>query len=49
MNTADILRSATARLESAGIESARLDAEVLLSHVLNCRRKIKNNEDVGYL
>ena len=34
----ELLRSATARLEAAGIESARLDAEVLLSHVLNCRR-----------
>ena len=38
MNTANILKSATARLEAAGVESARLDAEVLLAHVLNCRR-----------
>jgi len=38
MNTAEILHSATARLTAAGIESARLDAEVLLAHVLNCRR-----------
>ena len=34
----EFLRSATARLEAAGIESARLDAEVLLAYVLNCRR-----------
>ena len=34
----ELLRSATARLETSGIESARLDAEVLLAHVLNCRR-----------
>lgn len=38
MNTTEILHSATARLTAAGIESARLDAEVLLAHVLNCRR-----------
>ena len=34
----EILRSATMKLETAGIESARLDAEVLLAHILNCRR-----------
>ncbi len=37
-NITQILQSATARLKAAGIESARLDAEVLLAHVLNCRR-----------
>ena len=37
-NITQILQSATARLTAAGIESARLDAEVLLAHVLNCRR-----------
>ena len=34
----ELLRSATTKLETAGIESARLDAEVLLAHVLNCKR-----------
>ena len=34
----EILRSATTKLDAAGIESARLDAEVLLAHVLNCKR-----------
>lgn len=34
----EILRSATIKLEAAGIETARLDAEVLLAHILNCRR-----------
>ena len=33
-----ILRSAADKLEAAGIESARLDAEVLLAHILNCKR-----------
>lgn len=36
--TADVLKSAAARLEAAGIESPRLDAEILLAHVLKCRR-----------
>ncbi|MBQ7453488.1 MAG: peptide chain release factor N(5)-glutamine methyltransferase [Selenomonadaceae bacterium] len=35
---AQVLRVATARLEAGGIDSARLDAEILLAHVLNCRR-----------
>ena len=34
----DLLREATARLAGAGIESARLDAEVLLRYVLNTDR-----------
>ena len=38
MTVADILRTATARLTEAGIDSPRLDAEILLAHVLNCRR-----------
>lgn len=36
--TADVLKSSAARLEAAGIESPRLDAEILLAHVLKCRR-----------
>ena len=35
---ADVLNSATNRLETGGIDSPRLDAEILLAHVLNCRR-----------
>lgn len=35
---AEILRAATERLEVNGIDSPRLDAEILLAHVLNCRR-----------
>ena len=35
---AEILRTATTRLENGGIDSPRLDAEILLAHVLNCRR-----------
>ena len=38
MTIIKILRNATAELDAAGIESARLDAEILLAHVLNCRR-----------
>ena len=38
MNVTEILLTATAELNAAGIESPRLDAEVLLAHVLNCRR-----------
>ncbi len=38
MNINEILRKATAKLDAAGIENARLDAEILLAHVLNCRR-----------
>ena len=38
MNISEILLSAATKLESAGIESARLDSEVLLAHILNCRR-----------
>ncbi|MBR5913307.1 MAG: peptide chain release factor N(5)-glutamine methyltransferase [Selenomonadaceae bacterium] len=37
-NIFEILRSATTKLEATGIESARLDAEVLLAHILNCKR-----------
>ena len=35
---AEILTAATIRLEADGIENPRLDAEILLAHVLNCRR-----------
>ena len=35
---AEVLRTATTQLENGGIDSPRLDAEVLLAHVLNCRR-----------
>lgn len=38
MNINEILRKATSKLDAAGIENARLDAEILLAHVLNCRR-----------
>ena len=40
MNTTinETLKSATRRLADGGIDSPRLDAEVLLAHVLNCRR-----------
>jgi len=34
----EVLKSATARLVDGGIDSPRLDAEILLAHVLNCRR-----------
>lgn len=34
----DILKSAATRLETAGIENSRLDAEILLAHVLKWRR-----------
>ena len=34
----EVLKSATARLDDGGIDSPRLDAEILLAHVLNCRR-----------
>lgn len=34
----EILKSASERLEAAKIETPRLDAEVLLAYVLNCRR-----------
>ena len=35
---AEVLKLATARLEAGGVDSARLDAEILLAHVLKCRR-----------
>lgn len=35
---AKILRAGTATLEDGGIENPRLDAEILLAHVLKCRR-----------
>ncbi len=35
---AEVLNSATSRLEMCGVDSPRLDAEILLAHVLNCRR-----------
>ncbi len=35
---AKVLNSATSRLEMCGVDSPRLDAEILLAHVLNCRR-----------
>ena len=35
---AKILRLGTATLENGGIENPRLDAEILLAHVLKCRR-----------
>lgn len=38
MTVTEILKSATARLVDGNIDSPRLDAEVLLAHVLNCRR-----------
>ena len=34
----EVLKNATARLEAGGIESPRLDAEILLAHVLKWRR-----------
>lgn len=34
----EVLKSATERLEAKKIDSPRLDAEILLAHVLNCRR-----------
>ena len=37
-NVAQVLKSAEKRLEVAKIDSPRLDAEILLAHVLNCRR-----------
>ena len=38
MDIQKILRSATQRLLDGNIDSPRLDAEILLAHVLNCRR-----------
>lgn len=38
MKINELLQRATIKLEAAGIESARLDAEVLLAHILNCKR-----------
>ena len=35
---AEVLQVATARLAAANIDSPRLDAEILLAHVLGCRR-----------
>ena len=35
---AEVLRAATARLEEGGVDSPRLDAEILLAHVLGWRR-----------
>lgn len=37
-NVAEILRSATERFSAAKIDNPRLDAEILLANVLNCRR-----------
>ena len=37
-SVAEVLRAATARLEEGGIDSPRLDAEILLAHVLGWRR-----------
>ena len=37
-SVAEVLKSATARLEAGGTDSARLDAEILLAHVLKWRR-----------
>lgn len=34
----EVLKSATERLNAKKIDSPRLDAEILLAHVLNCRR-----------
>ena len=34
----EVLKSATERLNAQKIDSPRLDAEILLAHVLNCRR-----------
>ncbi|MBR2518558.1 MAG: peptide chain release factor N(5)-glutamine methyltransferase [Selenomonadaceae bacterium] len=34
----EVLKSATERLDAKKIDSPRLDAEILLAHVLNCRR-----------
>ncbi len=34
----DLLRSATNRLAEAGIDTARLDAEILMAHALGCAR-----------
>ena len=38
MNLQKILSQATLRLEQAKIDTPRLDAEILLAHVLNCQR-----------
>lgn len=38
MTLSDLLREATKQFETAGIPSARLDAEVLLAYCLNCDR-----------
>ena len=38
MNIKGLLKKATSELDASGIESARLDAEVLLAHILNCKR-----------
>ena len=35
---ADLLRTATSRLSAAGVETARLDAQLLLAWALGCRR-----------
>ena len=35
---AQVLNDTTTKFSDAGIDTARLDAEVLLAHVLNCRR-----------
>ena len=37
-SVAEVLKSATAQLEQGGIENSRLDAEILLAHVLGWRR-----------
>src|SRR4051794_4765393 len=39
MTVGKTLRSATKRLNEAGIETARLDSQLLLAWVLNCRRE----------
>ena len=37
-SVAEVLKSATLRLEEGGIDSPKLDAEILLAHVLGWRR-----------
>ena len=37
-SVAEVLKAATLRLENGGIDSSRLDAEILLAHVLKWRR-----------
>lgn len=37
-SSAELINFATEKLSASGIDSPRLDAEILLAHVLNCRR-----------